>query len=233
MHLDPQPHRPDSPGQIAQPSLRPAVDLADRDPAAPRTIHATPHGRLLRLTRRIGTINAQLPASTGVECLRAAQDWTAKSGVRAQGQGRAGAEGERGHGKPPLTPVHRAPAAVAQDSEQAERCGGRPPVGSGESEAVRSWPRGEASGSGPGRAGLGPGGLSGEGATEVGKDGLHGEGIVHGGDDAQPAATAGTGEDVEGEHAAHQGRPGPRARGDGDAGASVGLLRLQVGFAHS
>src|SRR5215831_18041036 len=53
---------------------------------------------------------------------------------------------------------------------------------------------------------------------------------MDGGDDAQPAATAGTGEDIEGEHAAHHGRPGPRVRGAGDAGASVDLLRFQVGF---
>jgi TRAP-type uncharacterized transport system substrate-binding protein len=35
------------------------------------------------------------------------------------------------------------------------------------------------------------------GAGEVGEDGLHGEGVLDGGDDAQPAATAGTGEDAE------------------------------------
>ena len=32
------------------------------------------------------------------------------------------------------------------------------------------------------------------------EDGLHREGILHSGDDAQAAATAGTGEDIESEH---------------------------------
>jgi len=54
---------------------------------------------------------------------------------------------------------------------------------------------------------------------------VDGEGVLHGGDDAQPAATAGTGEDVEVEHAAQQGRPGPRARGAGGAGAGVERAR--------
>jgi len=62
----------------------------------------------------------------------------------------------------------------------------------------------------------------------VGENGLYSEGIVHGGDDAQPAATAGTGEDIEVEHAAHQRSPRPRARGAGAAGASVDLVRVQV-----
>ena len=43
---------------------------------------------------------------------------------------------------------------------------------------------------------------------------------------AEGAATAGTGEDVEVEHAAHQGSPGPRARGAGGAGAGVELARV-------
>jgi hypothetical protein len=37
---------------------------------------------------------------------------------------------------------------------------------------------------------------------------------VDGGDDAQPAATARTGEDIEIEHAAHQHGPGPDGRAD-------------------
>src|SRR5206468_5173688 len=65
----------------------------------------------------------------------------------------------------------------------------------------------------------------GAGAGKGGEDGLDGEGVLHGGDDAQPAATAGTGEDVEVEHAAQQGRPGPRVRGAGGAGASVERAR--------
>ena len=62
----------------------------------------------------------------------------------------------------------------------------------------------------------------------MGEDGLYSEGILHGGDDAQPAATAGTGEDIEVEHAAHQCGPGPRARGAGAAGAGVDRVRGQV-----
>jgi len=60
----------------------------------------------------------------------------------------------------------------------------------------------------------------GAGAGTVGEDGLHGEGILPGGDDAQPATTAGAGEDIEIEHAAHKGGPDPRARG---AGGAAGL----------
>jgi hypothetical protein len=41
----------------------------------------------------------------------------------------------------------------------------------------------------------------------VGEDGLDGEGVLDGGDNTQPAATAGTSEDIEGEHAVHQRRP--------------------------
>jgi hypothetical protein len=62
----------------------------------------------------------------------------------------------------------------------------------------------------------------------VGEDGLYREGILHGSDDSQPAATAGAGEDIEVEHAAHQCGPRPRARGAGAAGASVDVVRVQV-----
>jgi hypothetical protein len=47
------------------------------------------------------------------------------------------------------------------------------------------------------------------------------------GDDPQSAATVGTGENIEIEHAAHQRGPGPRVRGTG--GAGVGLERARVG----
>ena len=61
-------------------------------------------------------------------------------------------------------------------------------------------------------------------AAEVGEEGRHGERSLDGGEDAEAAATAGTGEDIEVEHAAHQRRPGPGARGaaalDGVASAS-------------
>jgi hypothetical protein len=65
----------------------------------------------------------------------------------------------------------------------------------------------------------------------VGEDGLHRERILHGGDDLQPAATAGTGEYIEIEHAAHQRGPGPGAGGAGAAWARIHLMRVQVGLA--
>ena len=45
-----------------------------------------------------------------------------------------------------------------------------------------------------GRGWRGAGRLGAERAAAVSEDGLHREGILHGGDDLQPAATAGTGE---------------------------------------
>jgi uncharacterized protein DUF4157/lysine-specific metallo-endopeptidase family protein len=56
----------------------------------------------------------------------------------------------------------------------------------------------ECSGRGRGAAGR----LGAERAAAVSEDGLDGEGVLHGGEDAQPAATAGAGEDVEVEHGA-------------------------------
>ena len=59
--------------------------------------------------------------------------------------------------------------------------------------------------------------LGGEREAEVGEDGAgHGR-VRDGGDDAQPAATAGAGESIEIEHAVHQRRPGPGVRGDASA----------------
>ncbi len=80
-----------------------------------------------------------------------------------------------------------------------------------------------------GRGWGGAGRRGGAGAGKVGEDGLHGEGIPQGGDDAHAATTAGTGEDIEVEHAAYQHRPSPGARGDGDAGAGIECLRVRVG----
>jgi hypothetical protein len=60
----------------------------------------------------------------------------------------------------------------------------------------------------------------------VGEDGLDGEGVLDGGDNTQPAATAGTSENIEGEHVVHQRRPGPGVRGHGSTGA--GLERVSV-----
>ena len=80
--------------------------------------------------------------------------------------------------------------------EQAERCPAGP--GAGEREAARVWPSGGPTRSRPGRRGR-PGGLGGERAAEVGEDDLHGERVLDGSEDAQPATTMGTGEDIEGE----------------------------------
>ena len=59
--------------------------------------------------------------------------------------------------------------------------------------------------------------------AEVGEDGAHDRRVLDGGDDAQPAATAGTGQDIESEHAVHQRRPGPGVGGDGGAVVSLEL----------
>jgi len=60
-------------------------------------------------------------------------------------------------------------------------------------------------------------------ASGVGEEGPHDGRVLHDGDDPQPAPTAGTGEDIEGKHAVHQRRPGPRAPGAAGAGrASAG-----------
>jgi hypothetical protein len=68
--------------------------------------------------------------------------------------------------------------------------------------------------------------LRGGRAGEVGEDGAHDRGVLHGGDDPQPAATAGTGEDIEIEDAAHQRGPGPRARSGADVRTGLDLGRV-------
>jgi hypothetical protein len=68
--------------------------------------------------------------------------------------------------------------------------------------------------------------LSGERAAGAGEDGPHDGRVLHDGDDAQPAATAGTGEDLEGERAAHQCGSMPRTRG---RGVGLDLGRVGVG----
>src|SRR2546428_8697360 len=81
-----------------------------------------------------------------------------------------------------------------------------------------------------GAGGAGPGGAGAAERGQAGEEGLPGEGVLDDGDDAQPAATPGTGEDIEIEHAAHQRGPGPRPRGAGVAGAGVDVLCLEVGL---
>ena len=110
-------------------------------------------------------------------------------------------------------------------SERARRLPGRPSPSSIRETSERSaGPPGEGypvaavwSGwGGPGRAGVGAVGARRQ--SEVGEDGTHDRRVLHGGDDAQPAATAGAGQDIEIEHAVHQRRPvqagvGPGLRG--------------------
>ena len=79
--------------------------------------------------------------------------------------------------------------------------------------------------------GLGRGGAGAVGAwrrSEVGEDGAHNRRGLDGGDNAQLAATAGTGQDIKGEHPAHQRRPGPGGRRAAGAGASLRLRTKAV-----
>ena len=63
-------------------------------------------------------------------------------------------------------------------------------------------------------------------AGAVGEDSAHDGRVLDGGDDAQATATAGTGQDVEGEHAAHQRRPSPAACSARAGRDRVGRLHL-------
>ena len=84
----------------------------------------------------------------------------------------------------------------------------RPWWGPGETDAARVGSSGEATiAAGPG--GAGPGASGGARAAEVCEEGPHDGGVLHDGDDPQPTATAGTGEDIESEYAVHQRRRVP------------------------
>ena len=63
--------------------------------------------------------------------------------------------------------------------------------------------------------------------AQVREDRAHHGRVLHRGDAPQAAATARAGEDIEIEHAAHQGGPGPRARGAGGAGAGLAPGRME------
>jgi hypothetical protein len=65
----------------------------------------------------------------------------------------------------------------------------------------------------------------------VSEEGLHREGILHGGDDLQPAATAGTGENIEIEHARISAAQVHAPVGPGAVWSSMDLVRAQVGRA--
>jgi enamine deaminase RidA (YjgF/YER057c/UK114 family) len=82
-------------------------------------------------------------------------------------------------------------------------------------------------GSGGGLAASGDNGGAGTRAAKVGEDGLDGKGGLDGGDNTQPAATAGTSENIEGEHAVHQRRPGPGVRGHGSTGAALECVAVR------
>ena len=64
--------------------------------------------------------------------------------------------------------------------------------------------------------------------AQVREDRAHHGRVLHRGDEPPPAATARAGEDIEIEHAAHQGGPGPRARGAGGAGGDLASARMYV-----
>ena len=116
--------------------------------------------------------------------------------------------------------IARCPAPPWGGGQGAGRGVWRRPSGAGSRAALRGGLR-ECGGRGWGGAGW----RRGAGAGAVGEDGLHGARVLDGGEDAQPAATAGAGEDIEIEHAAHQGGPGPRAWGAGSAGVGVDVAR--------
>ena len=114
-------------------------------------------------------------------------------------------------------PLGRSDLAPAGAGSQGGSVG--PGGGSAKEHPVSAVGLGDRGRCGWGRAGP----LGGERAAEVSEDGAGHGPVLDGGDDAQPAATAGTGENIEIEHAVHQRRPGPGVRGDGGAGAGLEL----------
>jgi len=101
------------------------------------------------------------------------------------------------------------------------QAGGRDGGMASATEPPGEWGRGGSLRGESGEVGRGRGGAGEVGPRcggEVSKDGAHDGGILNGGDDAQPAATAGTGEDIETERAVHQRGPGPSVSGDDGAG---------------
>ena len=64
--------------------------------------------------------------------------------------------------------------------------------------------------------------------AQVREDPAHNGRVLHRGDEPQPTATARAGEDIEIEHAVHQGGPSPRARGARGAEAGLAFARMDV-----
>ena len=137
--------------------------------------------------------------------------------------GRRRGEGER---RPPREPYGRTPSCARR------RAGGQgaaegPEWGTGErGERGRVAGRVDRAGCGWGRAGR----LGSARGAEVGEHRGHGDRVLDGGDDGQAVATARAGQAVEVDHAAHQCRPGPGARGAvGAVRGGVDLVRGRGG----
>jgi hypothetical protein len=95
---------------------------------------------------------------------------------------------------------------VTVERSRSERRGAAASAGGGAGESERRVEGGtesQATWSRPGPVGPGL-----EARPRPSEDGLHREGILQGGDDAEVAATAGAGEDIEVEHPSEQRRPG-------------------------
>jgi hypothetical protein len=151
--------------------------------------HRGSHRRQSSPRLRIGTTNA---TSAGVAGVRPGLGFPVNPAADPQRALRGG-ESEGRHRDRPLPPGILRRGGVVIKGRAAE-CGAgcRGGVESGtEARGLR-----ECGGRGWGGAGRRGGGRAGK----VGEDGLHGERILHDGDDSQPAATAGAGEDVEVEH---------------------------------
>ena len=132
-------------------------------------------------------------------------------------------EGERRPRERRLTPRHPAPARGAR-SRSRRRGRGRAPAS--------GTPRGSGQAGGyPIAAGAGPGAAGGRArpAWAGGSEGPHDGRVLHDGDDPQPAPTAGTGEDIEGDTRCISAAQVHAPRGAAGAGpASTGGGRRQV-----
>jgi hypothetical protein len=177
--------------------------------------------------KRIGTINATSAGAAGAAGVRPRP---ASPANPAAGPMRASSRGVKASVGPAiarcLRGIRRRRGLAVR--KQAERCEGEAPVG----PRARVMPRGSARAvSLPNRGRGGWSGarrLRGVRAAGVGEDGAHDRGVLHGGDDAQPAATAGAGQDIEIEHAAHQRGPSPLTQGAGGTGAGLELTPVGV-----
>jgi hypothetical protein len=111
-----------------------------------------------------------------------------------EAQPRAGAQRASGAGIAPMGCGNPAPAAGASSRSGRRGRGGR---GGAPARGSRAAVSAAGLRDGAGAGGAGPGSSGEERAAKVGEDRAPGDRILHGGDDPQPAATAGTGPDVE------------------------------------